>query len=220
MEETLRRGEKHPSIDLPPSAQPRETPIEFTVQAIDLHDPSKEGLTSLLKNIAVPLSASDSRAPKEPLAHDDAPAPETAANTETAGPAPEKSFFRIVETPPAPHLYTLAGVFTDTQLPIVRPHLQSLPGTKFHDLMQTTSSGTQSVSYKETASAPAPLCQIGAIVSPDGHTIDMNIQCPPDSIITSVTIWNNQTVAIAGNVEITDQGTRGRLIFITAKIKP
>ncbi|MGV3663858.1 MAG: M56 family metallopeptidase [Prosthecobacter sp.] len=58
------------------------------------------------------------------------------------------------------------------------------------------------------------------VLGPDGNTIELNLQVtsadPPQAITTSVTIWDGQTVILAG--QATEQDGVQRVIFVTAQM--
>lgn len=136
-------------------------------------------------------------------------------------PLPEK--VEVVQapanTPPLPPAvlreFALSGIFTNAQMEVVVKRLAET-GAKLEILRASQKPGT----YALPASMKGRELKIEPVIGPDGYTIEMTVQTPPQDenpasgISTSITIWDGQTVVLGA------QPAEGvsRLLFITGNM--
>ena len=122
-------------------------------------------------------------------------------------------------SPPSPAVlrqFTLAGILTDSQFQKVMKSLSVKAGFK----LEVIKPKQQSQMYDLPAALGGSEMKIEPVIGPDGYTIEMVVQAPPQEprpargISTSVTIWNGQTLVLGA------QPSEGisRLLFITGQL--
>lgn len=136
-------------------------------------------------------------------------------------PLPEK--VEVVQapanTPPLPPAvlreFTVSGIFTNAQMQIVMKRLAET-GAKLEILPANQKKGA----YALPASMKGRELKIEPVIGPDGYSIDMTVQTPPQDedpasgISTAATIWDGQTLVLGA------QPSEGvsRLLFITGSL--
>jgi len=136
-------------------------------------------------------------------------------------PLPEK--VEVVQapanTPPLPPAvlreFTLSGIFTNVQMQVVMKRLAETDA-KLEILRPNQKNGA----YALPASMKGRELKIESVIGPDGSTIEMTVQTPPQDedpasgISTAATIWDGQTLVLGA------QPAEGvsRLLFITGSL--
>lgn len=119
------------------------------------------------------------------------------------------------------HQFTLQGVMTDAQFQVALRNLTNGGNNPVSLPNATVKSGKEAV-FDMPADVGGPQLKVTPAIGADGHTVDVSIQAasldPATKriITTGVTIWNGQTVMMAGRPA--GEEKKMRVIFITAAL--